>query len=402
MLQPLRVPTGLPDSSAPSSAPGRANQCERAQLPSHALAPCPAAPVQQHAPQSSSRQPRLLRRRVHRPTSSGGGSSTAPLPWRRLSTCPTACSALCWCTWAGAGGLGVVVPLLDVLIAGLDSAGAAPCRSTHPLLPPTRRRAAAALLVSKRWHRVFLSEPALWRQFKLNTIERTTSPAVQASQLALLQRIGGLVACLKLDAEEAVQAAVMPHLRPSQLQVLEVLGATQPLLAALPRFSCLTRLDLNRVEPKLQASVGAAILQLPQLFSLRLRCNMDQMSQSCITAALGCTQLSQLHLDAGSFEQPQTLQQLTRLRLLSSLTLITYGNGGRFKAPVPTLLPALRTFEFACLDANPSEHVGVRVSAPFKHALWQRRAKHALVDSAAYTVCAASCGLVVRAGDQHH
>ena len=194
----------------------------------------------------------------------------------------------------------------------------------------------------------------------------------------------------------------MPHLRPSQLQVLEVSGATQPLLAALPCFSRLARLDLSRVEPTLQASFGAAILQLPQLFSLRLRCNMDQMSQRCLTAALGCTQLSQLHLDAGSFEQPQTLQQLTRLRLLSSLTLVTYGNGGHFNAPVPTLLPALKTFEFACYDANPSEHVGMRVSAPFKHALWQRRARHALVYSAASTVCAASCGLIVRAHDQHH
>ena len=137
MLQPLRVPTGLPDSSAPSSAPGRANQCERAQLPAtHARTlpstSCAAArPTEQQQAaeaaqaQGSSPNQRRRQRRQHR---------TTP-PWQRSTTCPTACSALCWLLWAGAGGAGLAALLLDVLKAGLFRGAAAPAASNTAAAP---------------------------------------------------------------------------------------------------------------------------------------------------------------------------------------------------------------------------------------------------------------------------
>lgn len=238
--------------------------------------------------------------------------------------------------------------------------------ATCPNALPLPRSAAAALLVSKRWHRVFLSEPVLWRGYTLDTLGSGC-----ASELALLRRVGGLLAWIELMDEggpgvnrPAVQAAVMGALQPQRLQDLAAEYPTPQLLAALPRFSRLSRLELGTYYRKLPAGTGAALQQLQQLHSLSLACssklpagtaaalrqlvqlrslslNVEKLQQGAVDAILACTQLTELSLERVTFEQRGALLQLTQLSQLASLALQARG----IQLPEPALLPDLTTFK---------------------------------------------------------
>ena len=225
--------------------------------------------------------------------------------------------------------------------------------------PPLARRAAPALLVSKRWHRVFLSEPALWRE-----IAFTGYGPPQGSQLALLQRIGGLVASLTAEAElsEDVQARMFGWLQPSLLQQLDVTGAAAQLGELLLPFTRLGTLHIS-TQPNvpLPAGTSAAVRHLPQLHSLKLVSSGGSMSAELVAAIADATQLSELWLEAPSFEQPQGPRQLTRLRQLCALHLTIYDRDAWFDVPEPAQLPALVAFTFDGGEYSMPDAVRVQV-----------------------------------------
>ena len=238
---------------------------------------------------------------------------------------------------------------------------------SHPL------RAAAALLVSKRWHRVFLSEPVLWRQF---SIDRHAPPQKLASDLALLRRVGGLVASLKVNKHGSeVLAAALSHVQPAALQDLEAYKPEPQQVAALPRFSRLTSLLLSY--DFLSGAVAAAFLQLPQLHSLRLLC--EHVAGEVPSALAGCTQLSRLAVEAGVFQQPQGLRQLTALRQLKALSLVVLNlddlgatavaEDANLYPPDPVLLPALESFNLY-FESAPTD-VGVQVRCCCQQLWWR-------------------------------
>ncbi|PRW45516.1 small GTP-binding [Chlorella sorokiniana] len=197
-------------------------------------------------------------------------------------------------------------------------------------------RAAAALLVSKRWHRVFLSDPALWRQFSIG------HPA-PVLQLALLQRVGGLVSSLSIDNTVEQQAEVVACLQPARLQDLLLWHAEPQLVAALPRFSNLTLLCIGTIEDDMPAGMDVALLALPHLRNLSL--TNSSIAETVAAAVATCAQLTQLWLRTDRFEQPRALRQLTRLCQLNSISLLAAGEDACLHAPEPALLPALETFE---------------------------------------------------------
>ena len=225
------------------------------------------------------------------------------------------------------------------------SAGRA-CKMTHhgPLLLRCQlRRAAVALLVSKRWHRVFLSKPALWRELRV-------APHETDVELPLLRHVGGLVASLTLDyVRGKVQAEALSYLRPDRLQTLAVLRASvsQQLPPALQRFSCLTRLQLAWPSGS-EHSLVTALLQLAQLRSLSL---IDgTISAQLAAAVIAMTQLRELSLEAQTFAQPQVLRHLPRLRQLSSLRLDAGAEDAGMHAPEPVLFPSLKSLYFCCYE----------------------------------------------------
>ena len=209
---------------------------------------------------------------------------------------------------------------------------------------PYSRRAAAALLVSKRWHRVFLSEPALWRQYAVAVYD-----PLQDWQLALLRRVGGAVTSLSVaaDLSEEAQARMFGWLQPSQLQQLDVAGAVPQLGELLLPFSRLGTLHISAWQDEpLPAGTSTAVRRMPQLHSLKLVSMGGSMSAELVAAVADATQLRELWLEARSFEQPRALCQLTRPRQQRALHLSVCGRDAWFDVPEPAQLPALVAFAF--------------------------------------------------------
>lgn len=216
------------------------------------------------------------------------------------------------------------------------------------------------MLVCKRWRRVLLSEPTLWRAFAIGSC---SSSLPIASELALLQRVGSLVASLTLESEVSGKQlnTATACLQPQQLQALEVWEPSQQLIAALPRFSRLTSLDLGTWHHDLPAGTAAAITQLNQLCGLSL--GSDHMPHAVIAAVLTCTQLRKLHVEYDSIEQPQALRQLTALHQLTSLELevLAADEEGCLHPPEAALFPALQTYRFSVECSETSDSLGVQV-----------------------------------------
>lgn len=233
------------------------------------------------------------------------------------------------------------------------------CRLGQPHLtvPSLLCRATSALLISKRWHRVFMSEPALWRQF--GGVCRTA-----ASELALLRRVGGLANELCLgtfrDGSDE-QAEALSLVQPSLLQELQAWSSAPRVLAALPRFSRLTRLDFGAYDYDTPPGLAGALLQLPRL--QRLSVNGQTLSEQHVAAIAATTQLMELSIEVACFEEPQSLLQLTRLRQLSALQLVAQRTGECYDAPAPALLPALKWYAFSTSEEEFDEHTVVRVGS---------------------------------------
>ncbi len=221
------------------------------------------------------------------------------------------------------------------------------CRSLLPTTPRSPPPSApfpvqpAITLVSRRWHRVFYSEPDFWRCVELvaEPLDRAASQGQArqcfAAQASVLRRVGGFVqhlccsqvlgtggdktpldtAQLAADSgsEWQLGSSVLAHLSPATLQSLRLewvpVDATLP--AALGRFTGLTQLQVD-YRGMLPSSLLATLLRLPQLLSLQL----SSKEMPGLSAAL--RQLTRLtQLDVASADSPfSTVFALTRLRKL--------------------------------------------------------------------------------------
>ncbi|PRW61492.1 receptor 12 isoform X1 [Chlorella sorokiniana] len=220
-------------------------------------------------------------------------------------------------------------------------------------------------MVSKRWHRVFLTEPGLWAGFEI-LADDPEQPWGGGARLALLQRVGSMVSSLEIGEEvtEADQAEAVRWVQPRQLEELFVLNAAPQLVEALPRFSCLTLLSLGLTEDYLHPGTAATIRQLPQLLNLTLY--SSTLPPHALEAVLACAQLTNLHLSSDEFEQPQALTQLTRLRQLGSLWLLTVSEE-RLYVPEPAQLPALTSYQFEVNGSQWGSHRGMQVAGCTLH-----------------------------------
>ena len=194
----------------------------------------------------------------------------------------------------------------------------------------------------------------MWWQLTINSF---IAPHKLASDLALLRRVGSMVASLTLTCESSeAQAKALGYLQPAQLQQLDVWEPAQQTLAVLPRFSRLCRLEAAGSG----SPVGIAIasVQLPHLSYLSFSC--DAVSEDVTAALAACTQLRHMAIEADCFEQPQGLRQLTALRQLTTLELLASSEDASIYPPEPALLPALQSFAFHTVALH--QGAGVQVS----------------------------------------
>lgn len=186
-----------------------------------------------------------------------------------------------------------------VLHWGSDNAGVVQFVQTRQCLKASLLN--AITLVSRRWHRIFYSEPELWRSLHLTARSLTAAAAAGqaqqwfASKSTLLHRVGGFVQHLVLaDRRQTVGAgagaqwasmqqladqyggwhlssSVLAHLSPGALQSLRLHceAVDEAAAAALQHFSGLLQLNLH-CEGDVPSCVAAALPSLPQLQHLEL------------------------------------------------------------------------------------------------------------------------------------
>ncbi|KAL4422885.1 hypothetical protein ABPG75_009082 [Micractinium tetrahymenae] len=241
---------------------------------------------------------------------------------------------------------------------------------------------ASLTLVNKRFHRLFYSEPTLWRALTLAPGPAPVVAAWLASKHALLRRVAGLVSQLtvldhEVDDESAGADAtvgawqlagegpgalplaaffdLLP--RPEALRTL-ALGCNSPLdAAALHQALRFPRLqDLSLTAIMLPHETPSILARLPVAHLRRLTCRSLFLPEGIVEAI--AQQLTGLtSLDLRSFTAlPGDLQALTRLVSLRQLTLWEKNDGGDFAEddrqdmcpPEPASLPALESFEYSC------------------------------------------------------
>ena len=209
-------------------------------------------------------------------------------------------------------------------------------------------------LVSRRWHHVFFSEPALWRELELAAksliVADEQGQAAQwfAAKARLLPRVGGFVQRLRYQGpgwgfsdDWQLNSSVLAHFSPSTLQSLHLeyaevdaaaaealqqftglthlvadSGANSCLVAALPSLPQLQSLSLSDIVPP---GLPAALQQLIQL--TELSCTAAGPLPDLSTLFL-LTQLRKLDWEAGSL-QVDVQQLLARLPQLESCSLAT-------------------------------------------------------------------------------
>ncbi len=205
---------------------------------------------------------------------------------------------------------------------------------------------ASITFVSRRWHHVFYSEPALWRSLYLTAYSlydaHEDGQAQQwfAARADLLRRVGGFVQQLShvyepapdvdeyLDVEQVAAASstdwqlsscALVHLSPAALQSLR-LEWTAVDAAAAPLLQRLTSLKELNFEycGELPSCVLAALPGLPQLLSLELRCPDCPIDAAALGTALPhLTQLTSLTCETcGTLPDLSAVLPLTRLRQL--------------------------------------------------------------------------------------
>ncbi len=229
-----------------------------------------------------------------------------------------------------------------------------PPRSTH-LCSFARLEQAAITLVSRRWHRVFYSEPDLWRSLEL-TAESLDAAYAEgkarqwfAARANLLRRVGRFVQHLSHsealedfdddmlevdDSDEGQQvklqqlaaasgsqwrlgSSVLAHLSPAALQSLSLEWPTlvAAAAAALARLSSQTQLQIDCGDQQPRYLL-ASLASVPQLQCLELRSDVS-LPEGLPTELQPLTQLTSLTCESdGSLPELSVLWPLTRLRNL--------------------------------------------------------------------------------------
>lgn len=171
------------------------------------------------------------------------------------------------------------------------------------------------LLVSKRWNRLFFSEPALWHNMHV-TAYCFETVAEQQRRLerreALLRRVAPLARCFTwrqhIDEEECEgYAEVQEAEEAAQVGLARCLSALQP--------GQLAELRLHG-DVSLQGAAGAALRQLTSIRSLLLECCTEQGTATAV-AAIG-SNLCSLHLHTASLS-PAVADSIGQLAQLTEL-----------------------------------------------------------------------------------
>ncbi len=226
-------------------------------------------------------------------------------------------------------------------VAAANAAAAGHCTHRPTSAPPPAQ--ASITLVCHRWHRLFYSEPALWRSLELPAkslaYANVAGRAQQwfAAKARLLRRVGGFVQHLKykrtqsyfqdgynkmLDVQQVAAdcggewqlgSSVLAHLSTVQSLRLEWITVDAAAAAALQRLTSLTQLYIEG-DDDLPGSLLAALPSLPQLLSLRL---FGGTMPGLRAALCPLTQLTQLECAAAEPLPPLTiLFPLAQLRQL--------------------------------------------------------------------------------------
>ena len=213
----------------------------------------------------------------------------------------------------------------------------------------------AAALVSRRFCRVFHSEPALWRSLELNfqhaLIEGEPLSAESDERihglLPLLQRVSGVLEQLSIGCHSGgLMAAVLACLQHSRLAALQVAcGDGAPdwwdaPIQALSHLTAITRLELHCGQ--LPSCTAAVLSSLPRLSSLSV-CSLTgkDVAPGVLAPALPRLARRLSHLELRFIELPHTVAfAIAALSQLGSLKL----DGLRFR---PELAGSLSRLAFA-------------------------------------------------------
>ncbi|KAL4452514.1 hypothetical protein ABPG75_008176 [Micractinium tetrahymenae] len=219
---------------------------------------------------------------------------------------------------------------------------------------------AVMLLVSRRWQRVYLSQPALWGHLSLGLPHGARCcPDVAArwfwAQQQRMQRVGALVTSLRVEDGAAIQQAgactlwnwqladLLAGLDPSALSRLKL--ACEPVMPGgvgnwLQRLSGLTTLHL-RAGVAIQPLLAAALRRQQRLLSLDL--GVHEAEDSLVEGLQGLPQLTCLRLD---LQAPccTSLLPLSCLQALRELRVQAAADD----MPLCLTLPTLAAFSCLC------------------------------------------------------
>lgn len=185
-------------------------------------------------------------------------------------------------------------------------------------------------LACRRWHRVFYSEPALWRKFEaLFQLYSYSCRATEARErLALLRRVAPQVAAFKwrhLSHNDAAALASLPTfmaaLQPSQLTQLKLQSIHVLPAAAVGTLQLLTRLT----KVSLVGCSRDVTAQMPSLLpsglsSLTLGSDHGWLNAQLLEQLVQRSELTKLSLrQLGSWPALECLTRLSRLRKLELL-----------------------------------------------------------------------------------
>lgn len=226
----------------------------------------------------------------------------------------------------------------------------------HPV-PNTGVRRPSVTLVSKRWHRLFLSHPPLWRSFELHdgasALSADQRAAWAAAKHRLLRCVGPLVrsfAAVELDPQQmggssGLQLPDFVHcLSPAALETVSY-TVTEPLtdgmMAALLRFPRLRSLSI----------IGAEEWPLNATWVLRQLDALEGLQSNPCTLppdALCALPSTLTHLQLHTFDAPlpdcRQLERLTRLRCLRLTEELSSATG--MLLPSAAAFPHRRQAEF--------------------------------------------------------
>ncbi|KAL4422887.1 hypothetical protein ABPG75_009084 [Micractinium tetrahymenae] len=188
-------------------------------------------------------------------------------------------------------------------------------------------------LVSRRWRRVFFSEPGIWRHTS-TVLPNHSGPAGLAVEQRMLQRVAPLVHSLVATQREGPEglspaageqlAATLRVLRAALVARLDLDwsegGLTPEVFSAgcLGRLSGLTELSLRSV--RLPDEAAEAVHRLTTLRDLAVEAR--SIAYELLSGLSALTQLTRLHLGSGQLLSLSPLTHLSALHRLRQLSLV--------------------------------------------------------------------------------